>query len=502
MRPELVFGLVGPIGVDMDLVQERLCSSLKSVGYHPETIHLTKVMEQRFPSPPTVKDDLAISYSEKINRANNLRQAISDDVMATLAIAEIRALRKKRHEDLGSTELFDPANESAPDTAYIIRQLKHPAEIKALKKVYGEKFVQISVALDEQTRVRNLANRFGMEASGISPVECETIARELVATDNNEKSHPHGQRISKIYPLADAFIGGRNSETVKRTTQRFIEAFFGKNSIGPTKDEFGAYLAKAAALRSIDPARQVGAAILSADGDLITVGCNEVPKFGGGNYWSDEDNPQRDMEVQTESNKVETKRIIHDFLKRLEENQLLAAGRSVNELFSSDELKEALDGSKIESITEFGRMTHAEMSAITDAARLGRQVSDATLHVTTFPCHNCAKHIIASGIKRVVYIEPYDKSRASDLHDDALNVGEAKPGRVTLQHFEGISPRRYRNIFEKESRRNKDGSLSEWYEGSAKPRIADNHPFYLSLEAAYIKTSLEGLVDKSENLEP
>ncbi|MDN3612645.1 hypothetical protein QWZ16_23945 [Vibrio ostreicida] len=29
--------------------------------------------------------------------------------------------------------------------------------------------------------------------------------------------------------------------------------------------------------------------------------------------------------------------------------------------------------------------------------------------VRLFPCHNCAKHIVASGIKRVVYVEPYPK---------------------------------------------------------------------------------------------
>lgn len=55
---------------------------------------------------------------------------------------------------------------------------------------------------------------------------------------------------------------------------------------------------------------------------------------------------------------------------------------------------------------------HAEMFAITDAARRGLSVRDATLYCTTFPCHMCARHIIASGIRKVVYIEPYPKSMA------------------------------------------------------------------------------------------
>jgi deoxycytidylate deaminase len=41
-------------------------------------------------------------------------------------------------------------------------------------------------------------------------------------------------------------------------------------------------------------------------------------------------------------------------------------------------------------ILEFGRVIHAEMSAISDAARLGRATKDATLFCTTFPCHICA----------------------------------------------------------------------------------------------------------------
>jgi len=45
------------------------------------------------------------------------------------------------------------------------------------------------------------------------------------------------------------------------------------------------YLAYAASLRSGDLSRQVGAALIDANGDLLDVGCNDVPKYGGGLYW-------------------------------------------------------------------------------------------------------------------------------------------------------------------------------------------------------------------------
>ena len=50
---------------------------------------------------------------------------------------------------------------------------------------------------------------------------------------------------------------------------------------------------------------------------------------------------------------------------------------------------------------------HAEANAITKIARSGNSSEGATIYVTTSPCIECAKLIIQSGIKRVVYSEKY-----------------------------------------------------------------------------------------------
>ena len=50
---------------------------------------------------------------------------------------------------------------------------------------------------------------------------------------------------------------------------------------------------------------------------------------------------------------------------------------------------------------------HAEANAITKVAKSHNNSDGATLYVTTSPCIECAKLIIQSGIKRVVYTEPY-----------------------------------------------------------------------------------------------
>ncbi|MCQ2369610.1 MAG: dCMP deaminase family protein [Paludibacteraceae bacterium] len=50
---------------------------------------------------------------------------------------------------------------------------------------------------------------------------------------------------------------------------------------------------------------------------------------------------------------------------------------------------------------------HAEANAITKVARSNNSSEGATMYVTTSPCIECAKLIIQSGIKRVVYAETY-----------------------------------------------------------------------------------------------
>jgi tRNA(Arg) A34 adenosine deaminase TadA len=145
-------------------------------------------------------------------------------------------------------------------------------------------------------------------------------------------------------------------------------------------------------------------------------------------------------------------------------------------------------------IIEFGRMIHAEMLAISDAARLGRATKDATLYCTTFPCHLCAKHIVAAGIDRVVFLEPYPKSYAQKLHSDSITFETKVPKTVLFQPFMGISPRRYRDIFEKRTaRKDVKGKAREWYEGRPTPLVEDRSPAYIANEEPSVYVALKGL---------
>lgn len=58
---------------------------------------------------------------------------------------------------------------------------------------------------------------------------------------------------------------------------------------------------------------------------------------------------------------------------------------------------------------------HAEANAITKVAKSSNSSEGATLYVTASPCIECAKLIIQSGIRRVVYCDPYHSNDGIDL---------------------------------------------------------------------------------------
>jgi deoxycytidylate deaminase len=490
--PELVFGLVGPIGVNMDDVQHGLIDALSQVGYSTELIHLTRLLTKyekdiHGPKQSTI-------YADKIATANAFcSTADNGAAMAALAISEIRTIRGSQPKVKDETDA-ERSRRAKPKTAYIIRQLKREDEVELLRSVYGAKFLQISVSLDKDARIENLTNKLSKEHPGLSADACEKSARDLVATDEHQLNEDgsdtsYGQQVGDIFHLGDFFVDGREATKISSKIQHFIKAFFGDNKISPTKDEFGSYMAAAAALRSVDLSRQVGAAILTEHGDVVSLGCNEVPKAGGGNYWYDDDPRVRDIERGSEQNSVERQRIIVDFFQKLQDSGLIETKTSLDTLEMKAKLENAVEDALISDITEYGRMTHAEMSAICDAARLGRALRGTTLFVTTFPCHNCAKHIVASGIDRVVFVEPYPKSRAPSSHTDSITVGLPTQAKVSFEHFEGVSPKRYRDIFQKNKRR-KGSTIQKWYEGEPKPRMHQRDNLHVQKEAFAVSSTL------------
>lgn len=61
------------------------------------------------------------------------------------------------------------------------------------------------------------------------------------------------------------------------------------------------------------------------------------------------------------------------------------------------------------------RSCHAETNAIAFAAKAGMSVDGCTMYCTMSPCINCAKVIVNSGIRKLVYLEDYRDQSGVDL---------------------------------------------------------------------------------------
>ncbi|CAD7033501.1 deoxycytidylate deaminase [Pseudorhizobium halotolerans] len=396
-KPELVIGLVGPIGVDLDYVQDVIIRELANLQYKSVPLRITELMKAIATGVAVDETSFSAKYHSLIAYADKVCEiAGSSAALAALAVARIRAEREAITSD---------PEKPALGYAYIIRQFKRPHEIELMRKTYGRKFIQISISASEKERRAEIARKIKeFDESAKDKDECEKEAIDLIKKDFDEGIGSFGQKISNIFHLGDIFVYGMNKKNIDETLKRFFESFFGHNGRSPTKMEYGMYTAAAASLRSIDLSRQVGASVFTAAGEILAMGCNEVPRAFGGTYWAEDgENAQRDFERGRDANHSRKLEILHDLLERMNKagflsNELASKSNAVEqlrEIMSHEDIKD----SQVMDIIEFGRMIHAEMSAITDAARTGVSIRGATMYCTTFPCHMCAKHIVSSGIR-------------------------------------------------------------------------------------------------------
>jgi deoxycytidylate deaminase len=157
--------------------------------------------------------------------------------------------------------------------------------------------------------------------------------------------------------------------------------------------------------------------------------------------------------------------------------------------------KSAISDARIRNLIEFGRIVHAEMSAITEAARRGMPTKEGNLYCTTFPCHMCARHIIAAGIRRVIYIEPYPKSLTKRLYELSTIIdgeGGGAENAVQFVPFSGVAPRVFERMFQAGERKDALGKAKQWDGQQSDPRRMNLTASYKQLESEY-STRLEAM---------
>jgi deoxycytidylate deaminase len=238
------------------------------------------------------------------------------------------------------------------------------------------------------------------------------------------------------------------------------------------------YQAFAAAGNSACLSRQVGAAITNSNGDILGVGWNDVPRAMGGVYTYSDKDPLSEQDFRCLN--LEGGKCFNDFEKELIRNQLvevLIAG-GIIDTANKEQAISLIKKSRIKELIEFSRAVHAEMLAIiTSSQKAGTEVLNGKLFCTTYPCHNCARHIVAAGLKEVYYIEPYRKSLALKLHDDSISEKEDDVDKVRILMFDGVSPKRYLELFKMTLPRKENGKMTQINKRNRYPKIT------LSLQA-------------------
>jgi deoxycytidylate deaminase len=316
----------------------------------------------------------------------------------------------------------------------------------------------------------------------------------LINVDADE-ADPFGQQTRNTFYRSDVFVSLEHHEPELR---RFLYLAFGCPTETPNQIEHSMYLAYAASLRSSDLSRQVGAALIDPYGDLLGVGCNDVPAYGGGLYWEGTGSA-RDVDYKIDANDAEKMDMALKIMKLI--------NPSASEEERRRTARDTLRPTGFFDITEFGRAVHAEMDALLSCARTGRSPRGSSLYTTTFPCHNCTRHVIAAGITRVVYIEPYAKSKAFSLHQDAISNNENCGGtRLPFVPFIGIGPRRYLDLFSLSLgtgtpvERKRDGVLVDWNPAEAGPRLQMQPTSYLTRES-FASASLKNILSSSQSIQ-
>ncbi len=474
-KTELVIGLVAPVGVNLEIARSNLKNYLDQFNYSFNHIRLSSLIKTVKGLETPIIDDPEYERIDSLMTAGDeaRKKAGRGDFIASLGICQVNRSRSEDRPLEGVAHIFD--------------SIKHPDEVQTLRNIYGDGFYLLGIASSIPKR-----SNFLTEQKGISPDN----AKKLIIRDESEEFQ-YGQHMRDAFHLSDAFV---NIDADDATDQlaRIMELIFGKPSLTPTRDEYSMFIAYAASLRSGDLSRQVGAVITSTNNEIISTGANDVPCSGGGLYWADDkDKDQRDSVLGYDSNEKQKSEIVIKVMKKLgktgSDEELLSEGNRL------------LQDTGISDITEYGRAVHAEMEALISCARSGVSLRGGTLYTTTFPCHNCAKHIIGAGIKRVVFVEPYPKSKAPELHSDSIFLTNEDPAeladsKVRFEPFVGVGPRHFIDLFStmlssgRTIERKENGQRAHWERNGASLRVPLNPSSYIEREiilAAEINESIE-----------
>lgn len=481
---ELFFAVVGPVGAGASQAIKALERVCRSVDYGVELIKASDLIrtwadENRRTVPPPLPKTL-----EMITELQNLGDSMRERDTAEVAKAAMREIAKRRASCTGQE--YIKGKKVVPDDAkrvYLIDSIRHPAEIHLLRRTYGNAFGLIGVVCEEGVRrARILEKYFRGPEKGL--VETQNAVADFMDRDSDDPDRKHGQHVTEAFYEADFFIVNTRDDPngeknlLDTDLSRFVSIIAHDRVERPTIEETAMHHAHSARVRSACLSRQVGAALVDADGTVVATGTNEVPAAGGGVYGERFATASRGIDDHRCAFRAgpycSSNREQNDII-----NNLIDVLPELKQVTDKVDLAARIRKTRLGGLIEFSRAVHAEMDALLSAGREGVSTVGTRLFVTTYPCHYCARHIVSAGVYEVQFIEPYPKSLAIKLHSDSVEVTPSKwvppvaksvsaaravlstaPGvdrddvkldgsKVLFRPFVGVAPRMYVRAFEK-----------------------------------------------------
>lgn len=271
---ELIIGLCSPIGTNKSDTKKHLTEILsESYGYEVRHIRLSNELITEYGAKYEKKYQPIGTESFKrmdklIFQGDELRKEFGQSILVELVIDRIRLDREKDGE---------PDNYTSRRVCYIIDSLKNSEELSLLRTVYRENFFFFGIYSTLEERTSYLRDNHDLAPSEID---------KLIGKDKYS-GVKYGQEVQKIFAKSDFFIRFEKNlahQNLKNSIERFLHLIFDSKVITPKVEETAMYQAAAASRNSACLSRQVGACITDKDGEIISIGWNDVPKFGGSLY--------------------------------------------------------------------------------------------------------------------------------------------------------------------------------------------------------------------------
>lgn len=335
-----------------------------------------------------------------------------------------------------------------PDQArqFVIEAFRNPYEVEYFRDRYYE-FYLVSLFADLTQR---------KSRQDFSPGRDERDKGKGIKPDSS-----HMQNVSECVRLSDIAITNNSTrDELNRKLLQYFALIKQPGCFAPEWGETAMHMAYSMSVRSTCISRQVGAVIEGPNGYIVGAGWNDVGRGQVGcgyRCYADfknldsgvlpshrkEDEAFRNSHLKNHEDQYESFCFKDEYSKFEMNNKIDKAIRKTTQNAKKedipDTIREELSSTKR---LEYCRALHAEENAILQNAILGGiGVRNGVMYTTTFPCELCAKKIYQSGIKKVVYTEPYPESLSQEVFfKDGLR-------RIELMQFEGVKSHSYYRLY-------------------------------------------------------